>query len=95
MTFDDPDDSDGSDGFLTFDDFLSAARQQYGVTLYRLRTATGVNRVFLIRPGKGEQDALCCPRPDLKLDERIPGETIARVCNALNMRPSDFGLFLG
>lgn len=80
---------------MTFDDFLATAKKQYGVTLYRLRTARGVDNVILTRPSKGDQDALCCPRPNLQLDDRMPAETIARVCRALNMRPSDFGLFIG
>jgi len=80
---------------MTFDDFLATAKQKYGVTMYRLRTMTGVDDVVLVRPAHEDQDARCCPRPRLKLDDVVPGETIARVCRALKMRPSDFDLFIG
>ena len=80
---------------MTFDDFLVTARERYGVTLHRLRTETGVDNVFLHRPARGEQDGLSHPRPRLKLDQRIPSETIARLCRALDMKPADFNLFIG
>lgn len=84
---------------MTYDDFLAIAKKQYGVTLQRLRTTTGVNAAFLVRPawGKGEErhDICTCPQPKLQLDERIYAETIDRVCRALKMKPSDFGLFIG
>lgn len=84
---------------MTFDDFLATAKKRYGVTLQRLRTTTGVNSVLLVRPPWEKdgvmQDARCFPQPRLQLDARMPAETIGRVCRALDMKPSDFDLFIG
>jgi hypothetical protein len=78
---------------MTFTEFLAKATE-LGVRIDEVKFSFGPDTKYLVRPVAGD-DPLWCPCPKLMGHERITGDVIEEICDALGLKMLDFGIFRG